>query len=163
MTLPAQDQLDRIERKLFFANILLTFGKLHPDQITTASIDAYQKKRLAEIKSKAAKGGKRLVNLELNYLSGLISWAQERKLCENLLPKYKPLRYRRPLPSVLGKDDITSIIDALPPFWRAFFLCLYHAGMRFNEARTLRWDAIDHIGKVVNVKGKGGDECFIFL
>jgi len=146
------------KRKLFYANILLTFGPLHPDQITTQVIDSYQKKRAAEIQSKAAKGGSRQINLELNYLSGLIKWAQERGYCENILPKYKPMRYKRPLPSVFGHDEIMPIIDALPPFWRAFFLCLYHGGMRFNEARTLKWKAVDYNAGVVNIKGKGDKE-----
>jgi integrase len=148
----------RHKQKLFYANLLLTFGPLHPDQITTQMIDAYQQKRKAEIQSKAAKGGARQINLEINYLAGLISWAKERGYCENLIPKYKPLKYRRPVPTVLSDEDIKPIINALPPFWKAFYLCLYHAGIRFNEARTLKWSAIDYNAGVVNVIGKGDKE-----
>jgi site-specific recombinase XerD len=154
---------EKHKRKLFYANVLMTFGPLHPDQITTQVIDAYQKKRKSEIQSKAAKGGSRQINLELNYLSGLIKWAKDRGYCENLLPQYKAMKYRRPVPTIIGHDDITPIIDALPPFWKAFFLCLYHGGMRKNEAITLKWEAIDHIGKVVTVVGKGDKERVIPL
>lgn len=151
------------KRKLFYANILAHFGSMHPDAITTQAIDGYQQKRQSEIQSKAAKGGSRTINLELNYLSGLVKWAKERGYCENLIPKYKPMRYKRPLPSVLSREEIKPVIDALPPFWKAFFLCLYHAGMRFNEARTLKWTAIDYKAGVVNIKGKGDKERSIPL
>ena len=146
------------KRKLFYANILIYFGSMHPDMITTQTIDAYQQKRLTEIKSKAAKGGARLINLELNYLSGLIKWAKERGYCENLIPKYRPMRYKKPLPVVFGHKEITAIIKVLPPFWKAFFLCLYHGGLRKNEAITLKWSDIDYKAGVVTVKGKGDKE-----
>ncbi len=55
----------------------------------------------------------------------------------------------------MSYEEIKPIIDAHTPFWKAFFLCLYHAGMRFNEARTLRWKAIDQDTHVVNVIENG--------
>ncbi len=86
------------KRKLFYANILLTFGPLHPDMITTQIIDKYQQKRKAEIQSKAAKGGSRQINLEINYLAVLFRGAGERSLREPY-PKYKAMKYKRPVPT----------------------------------------------------------------
>jgi len=78
-------------------------------------------------------------------------------------PKYKAMKYKRPVPTVLSYEEIKPIIDAHTPFWKAFFLCLYHAGMRFNEARTLRWKAIDQDTHVVNVIEMGNKERSIPL
>ncbi len=151
------------KRRAFYANLLSYFGSLHPDSIHSQVIDAYQKQRLSEIRSKATTEGFRSVNLELTYLSAFVKWAYERGYCAGLLPKFRPLKYKRPLPTVLSHSDAMSIINLLPSFWKAFFLCLYHAGMRFNEARTLKWSAIDYQLGVVNIKGKGDKERIVPL
>jgi site-specific recombinase XerD len=148
----------RHKKKLFYANLLIYFGAMHPDDISTQTIDEYQHKRKSEIHSKAAKGGDRQINLELNYLSGLVSWMKERQYCSGLLPKYRPMAYKKALPVVYTHNEITGIIHAMPSFWKGFFLCLYHAGMRKQEVCNLKWSAVDYKAGAVNVVGKGNKE-----
>ena len=66
------------------------------------------------------------------------------------------LPHQRPRPIILSPDEVTRLVDAAEPFYRAFFLCLYTLGFRLSEATYLRWRDIDRESKTVTVIQKGG-------
>jgi len=141
----------REKKKMLLASILPFFGPLMPDRITPQTIQTYKEKRLS--------GGRKIhraVNLELLCLSSMLKWGFKEGLCNDPPEKYQPLPYKRPLPDYINKESLIAIIDAMEYRHRALFLCLYHAGLRKEEACTLTWDLV-HLGSPAHLRvtGKG--------
>jgi hypothetical protein len=70
--------------KLLNGPVLGFFGNFHPDLITDRHIDAYQVKRLIR-----SPGHKRVVNLEITYLSAMIKWWNKKRGVKRSLPMNK--------------------------------------------------------------------------
>lgn len=145
------------KKKMLFGNLIGYFGNIMPDRISINIIDAYKKKRLNE----AGRDIYRAINLEILCLQSMVKWAQERGYCNETLTKSRPLPYKRPLPSPVSKEDLDRFIEVANPFYKAFFLCLYHAGMRYNEVRTLTWDKVNLQDGSIRVYGKGGKTRYV--
>ncbi len=154
----------RDKAKMLFSHILPKFGHLLPDYVTKEMIQSYKEYRLdalnpgfdkKKIDHKNLKG-KRAINLELLCLRALVKWASEEGLCNDDLPHYKALPYRRPKPDVPTTQEIDAIVEAAnDQFHRCLFLALYHAGLRSNEAKILKWDDVDFQSGLIRVWGKG--------
>jgi integrase/recombinase XerD len=131
--------------------ILPFFGGMMPDYITPILLSDFEKKRIEEIGMK-----RREINLEKLCLQSMIKWAASQNMCNNPLPKSKPLPYKRPDPEYLSKDELTAILNNMDLKHRALFMCLYVAGLRSAEARNLKWIDVhfnpDFI-KIMNGKG----------
>jgi len=146
----------RDKKRMLFGNILPFFGRMLPDYISPESIDQYKRKRLDETKL-----GKihRQINLELCCLSAMISWAADpmQGYCNDPLPGYKKLPYRRPVPDTLSGPEAIKILNAMHPYHKAMYYCLYHAGLRKSEATSLRWANVHFDqGMIRVVDAKGG-------
>jgi len=141
----------RNTKRMLFVCILPFFGRMMPDYITPQLIESYKEKRHAEIP-----GHNREINLELLCLSAMVKWAAEQGLCNEPLKKCKPLPYKRPLPEYINRESLMAIIDNMRYRDRALFLCLYHAGLRKEEACTLTWDKV-HLDAPAHLRvtGKG--------
>jgi len=113
-------------------------------------ISLYQKSRNAQGVSN------KTINKELYYVLGFLRWARDEKGLDVRAVKMKKLPYARPIPLVLSPGEVARILEAAPPFYRAFFLALYSLGLRFTEARTLRWSDIDFENNSVRCIQKGG-------
>jgi integrase/recombinase XerD len=127
---------------------------------------------LAEPTKCAKRQGRREINLELLCLSGPSRWAADPKRgaygTEPISLVLFP--YKRPLPDILPKEDATRFIEAMDPFYKAFFCCLVNVGMRvWIEAARLTRKQIDFTtrrdekGNVISwgdirIQGKGGRE-----
>ena len=48
-------------------------------------------------------------------------------------------------------------------YWRAFYLCLYLAGCRQDEIKSLTWPKVNLAAKYMIVTGKGGKERLVPL
>jgi site-specific recombinase XerD len=141
------------KKRMLFSCILPFFGRILPDYITSDLIDFYKRKRLNE----TARGKiHRQINMELMCLSAMISWAANQGYCNDPLPRCAKLPYKRPIPDTLSREEATAIIDAMHPFHRAMYYCLYHAGMRKAEVTSLRWMNVHFEHGVIRVTGKGG-------
>lgn len=131
--------------------ILPFFGNMMPDVITPIMLSDFEKRRIREIGMK-----KREINLEKLCLSSMVKWAKEKGMCNNVLPKSDMLPYRRPDPEHLSHEELMAIIGHMGGRDKALFMCLYVAGLRSLEARTLEWKDVhfapDYI-KVVSGKG----------
>jgi site-specific recombinase XerD len=146
----------RGKRRMLFGNILSFFGRMAPDFITRNLLDAYKTKRVNE-----AGHIYRQVNVELLCLSALVKWAKERGYCIDELVKSKPLPYKRPIPSILSIDEVKAFLLGCDPFYRVYFFVLYYAGLRGNEAKTLKWQDVDFARSYLVVKGKGDKQRII--
>ncbi len=152
------DKTYKDKKKILFGYILPFFGHHIPSYITPPLIESFKTKRLGEIHSKSAKGGNRAINLEINCLSAMVSWGAEQGYCAEVTLKAKKLPYKRPLPDVLTKEELTAFMQVASPFYRALFLCLYNAGLRFLEVTTLTWSRVNFEGGYIKALGKGGKD-----
>ncbi len=150
------------KKKMFAGHIIPFFGAFLPDHITKRSIGLYQQKRIKEMFRRYK--GNRAINLEVLALAALVGWAQDNGLCNNRLPQYKPLPYKKPMPQIPTPLDIERIIDAATtPDHKALFLSLYHAGLRSDEAVRIAWEDVHFAEGFMRVMGKGGHERFVPL
>jgi integrase/recombinase XerD len=136
------------KKKMLYSHIIPHFGNVFADSIPDVMVRQYKTKRKGEIASKVAKGGNRAINLELLCLAALCKWA-------GYPLKFEQLPYRATMPNILSNDEVKSLIEAMEPFYRAFFTCLYGAGMRKKEVFTLTWDRVSFESKSIVVVGKG--------
>ena len=154
------------KKKVLYGHILPHFGNMYPEFITSEIITFYQKKRKAEVlkKVKTVKNiegrfaGNRAINIELIYLSAMIEWAVKDKLCNERLCDYDPLPYRRPIPSILTKEETMKFIKSASLLYRAVLLCLYHAGMRKQEVVTLTLNRVNFEANHITALGKRNKE-----
>jgi integrase len=64
----------------------------------------------------------------------------------------------------MTKDEVRRVIEAAPPYWRAFFATGYAAGLRRMEVAHLRVEHIDaKTGLLRVVEGKGGKSREVML
>jgi integrase len=75
-------------------------------------------------------------------------------------PKVRPVR-----PNVMTREEIARVFDAARmPFWRAYFMTAYAAGLRRMEVAGLRAQDIDsRSGLIRVVNGKGGKSREVML
>lgn len=137
--------------RMLNAQILPYFGNFMPDYVTKLMIEGFKKKRLKE-----HSGINREINLEILCLNSLARWAADQGMCNNPLPKSKPLPYRRPIPEYIRKEELMAIIDGMNFKHRVLFLCLYHAGLRKSEACNLEPHDIHFDPDYIVAHGKGG-------
>lgn len=154
----------RNKKRMLFAHLLPFFGRMMPDYLTPILLEDFKKKRIEELKAahpgKEGKG-RREINLEILCLQAMIKWAVAMNLCNNTLPKQKPLPYKRPLPMTVSREDIKAILERLSPKHRVLYMCLYLAGMRKTEACALTWDNVHFDPDFIVVKGKGSRERIV--
>ncbi len=150
----------RDKKRMLFGNLLNFFGSMAPDFITKNIIDAYKQKRVAEA---APRKIYRAINLEILCLSAMVKWAKDRGYCVDPLVKVVPLPYKRPLPSVLSREDTWSFLRACGPFHYVYFVVLYLCGLRGNEAKTLTWENVDLNRGYLTVIGKGNKQRIVPL
>ena len=155
----------RDKRRILLKHILPFFGNFTFDLITPRLIDAFKLKRIKELKDRGIQGYREL-NLELMTLSNMSRWAVEFGYASQSLKDIKKLPYRRKLPQPLELQTALKFFESAKeePFYYALLLCLYHAGMRKNEAFHLRWgDILWQYNIIRVVKAKGGRERYIPL
>jgi len=138
------------KKRMIFANINPFFGRMMPDLITPILIESYRKKRISESGHKH-----REINLEVLCLQSMIKWGMEHGLCNDTLKKTKALPQTKKLPRTLSRDDLMKLMGAMSLKHRALFMCLYHAGMRKQEACRLKWDDVHFDPDFFRITGKG--------
>ena len=138
--------------------LLPFFGKLQFTALTPTIIEGYKGKRLKDgVK-------KRTVNKELAYLSALVRWATEMRICNPLPFKIKgfpPKQAKAPIPIIPSPAEIQSLIEAFNPRHRGLILLMYDAGLRSSEARFLRAEDIDLQNLIIIVTGKGNKQRIV--
>ena len=145
------------KKKNLFGRILPFFGNMKPDFITKNILEAYQSKRLKE----SGKKIHRAINIELGDLSALTEWGKDHGYCIDSLARIRPLPYKRPIPKVLSLEEMVSFILHCKPVYVAYYLGLYHCGLRSDEAKNLTWANVNYERNCLIVKGKGNKERII--
>lgn len=150
MDMHQADKTVKEKKRMLFTRVLPFFQNYHLDFLSKNIIETYKQKRINE-------SGKvhRQINLELLCLGALWKWAYDNGKCVDEPMRLQKLPYRRPLPDVLTKAEVMAIIDNTDPFHRALFLCLYHAGLRRNEAFNLRTENVNLESGYLKIMGKG--------
>lgn len=138
------------KRLMLWGQILPFFGRIQPDHITPALVQAYKKKRLD-----SRPGIHRSVNLELLCLSAMVKWAAKLNLCDQP-DKFEALPYHKGLPATLSRKEVKKILDAMTGTTKALFATIYYCGLRFQEATRLRPSDLAQDKTFIQVRGKGG-------
>jgi len=146
------------KKRMLLGKILSFFGNYYLDLITKDVIDAYKLKRIEEVKPRTIN---RQINLELLSLSALWKWAHDHNKCNEPPIKYKSLPYKRKLPNILSRDDLVLFVDSCGVFHKAFFLCMWHGGLRFKEVVGLRVKDVDQDAGYLRILGKGDRERLV--
>jgi len=108
-------------------------------------------------KTRHAQGVKnRTINKELAYVFALLKWARREQKIETRKVDYQKLPEHRPIPIVLSPGEIARLLNEADPFHRALLLCLYSVGLRWSEARRLKWEDIDFENRALRCIQKGG-------
>ncbi len=148
------------KKRMLFSAILPHLGNMKLDFITPALIQTYKENRLKE-PTKQKKPIARQINLELYCLSSMAKWAFPRGYSAVEKLPIKVLPYKRPVPQVLSLTETWDFLKACDTFHRAYFLTLYLAGLRSNEAKSLTWQDINFERGTIHVMGKGNRERFV--
>lgn len=135
-------------------HLLLSFGRLPPDQISDRLITAYKQHRLETTTMPSCS---RAVNLELLCLTHMIRWGHKRNLCSPP-EKMEPLPHRKRLPSILSRDEVMTILDHMTVTSRAMYATLYYCGLRMEEVTHLRPSDLSLDAGSLLIRGKGGRE-----
>ena len=138
------------EREYTMVYINRIIGDVPIETFNDHHVSLFQKIRKAQGVSN------KTINKELYYVMAFLKWCREEKEMAVRPVKMKKLPYARPLPIVLSPGEVSRILQAATPFYRAFFLCLYTLGLRFSEAQGLKWDDVDIENMAIRCRQKGG-------
>ena len=133
-------------------------GNYAAEGIGPQHVGIYQRMRSAD----AGRPINRTVNKEIAYFCGMVKWAGKQG---HITPRKIPadrLPYERPLPQVLTSREVSAIIGACEPFYRAYLICLYAMGLRSVEARNLKWRDVDFQRRTIHVVQKGGSSGGVY-
>ncbi|QXE86013.1 tyrosine-type recombinase/integrase [Geomonas nitrogeniifigens] len=120
--------------RVFKSAIIPHFGKYQPGELTQTVYDAFQAK-LA--------GKRRAIIMYQDFLSALIKWMAERNMAELLTFKPSKPKYHAPKPLIPSMADIQSVIDYVAdPTKKQLLITMLWTGLRWNEARLLRWEDV---------------------
>ena len=140
----------------FNRHILRHLGKVRIVDIAPGHFELFKTARKKE------GGPNREINKEVAYIRSFFKWASSIKLCPPISFKVERLPYTAPTPQVLTTDEITKLCEASDLQHRCILLCLYQAGMRLQEALSLKWEDVLWNQKAILVrKGKGNKQRLV--
>lgn len=124
-------------------------GTYPAESINENHIDIYKRLRIKEGASN------RTITKELHYFSGFLRYCEKHKYITPRSFKIERLPYTRPIPLVLTFNEAVRLINAAEGIYKPFLLMLFSLGLRFSEARLLKWTDIDFENNTIKITGKG--------
>ncbi len=142
---------ERDIRGCFKNHVLPHLKDIAVKKIAPAHFTFYKQARKQE------KGSNVSINKEVSYLRGFFKYlARDLGAIDPLPFKTERLKYERPIPTILEADAAEALLAAMEPFYQAYFLLLYGAGLRRNEARMLLIEDVDLKAGSIKIIRKGG-------
>jgi len=130
-------------------NKFLNFIKKQPEQITEDDLKLYLADLISERKQKPAS-----VNLTISALKFFYKEILKKDIFSNI----KPPKSEKKIPTVLSKDEIKLLLDAITNDKHKLLVeLLYSSGLRVSEAVKMKIDDLnlkEKMGKVISGKGK---------
>ena len=127
----------------------LNFIKKQPAQITEDDLKLYLADLISERKQKPAS-----VNLTISALKFFYKDLLRKDIFSNI----KPPKSEKKIPTVLSKDEIKQLLDAITNDKHKLLVeLLYSSGLRVSEAVKMKIDDLnlkEKMGKVISGKGK---------
>jgi len=146
----SQGGLDRAKLSLKAVNAHL--GHLKLIEIDPPTVERYINERVKENSQKDGVDGRRSINLEINTLGALMTWA----LKQGLIPRHPfkdashsiasyHIKIAETTPTVLTFEEIQKMTEALSgnPHGLTIFLGYLLTGMRKGELAQLTWEMVD--------------------
>jgi len=145
------------KKKLLYGYILPYFGEMNPKIIAASRVNRYAQKRLTEIKSPSAvQGGKEAINQEIMALSKFLKFIGHPPK-ENF-KRFTLIERTKEIPT---KEELLAVIDAMEPFWKAFYYTMYYTGCRSDEIKRLKRKDIHLPRRYIFIFGKGSKERLV--
>lgn len=146
-------------------NLTPMFAKLKPNHLSPELIDQYKLHRLSQ-KAGIRKNNvcKRTVAKELANLSAIIKYAVEHNHCDPLPFKIKGFAKKQVKPPqkvIPPPDKIALMLEKCRSDVRPLYKLIYYAGLRNEEARTLKARDIDLDNNIIRVVGKGDKQRIV--
>jgi integrase len=118
----------------FDNRIIPHFGKYQARELTQSIYDAFQE---------MLKGKRRAIIMYQDFLSAMLKWMQKRNMAEGLTFTPSKPKYHPPKPLIPSMDDIQAVIDYVEDLdKKALLTTMFWTGLRWNEARLLRWEDV---------------------
>lgn len=129
-------------------NLIKVLGTVPVESLNDGLVTLYKHTR----QGKVCNGS---INKELAWFSGFCTWLRKQG---RDVPRItiERLPYHPAIPTVLTPQEVSAILKAANPFYRAYFGCAYFCGLRRAEIRDLEWRNIDQTSHTLRVEGKGG-------
>jgi len=124
------------------------FAGLRLTDISPEKIEQYQERRIAEVEAAT-------VNHDLRVLRRMLRLAERKDLIvQNPFTRIEFLRQKTPrLPHILTFAEEEKLLGVAVPYLRMLVILILETGMRSHrEALPLRWDAIDFIRDLIQVR-----------
>lgn len=132
------------DKVLAFNIIIPHFGELQPQQLTQRIFDDFQTK---------LKGKRAAIIKYQHYLMAMINWMIKRKLADQLNFKAEKPKYHASKPVIPNMVDVQRVIDQeADPARKMLLITMLWTGLRWNEARLLRWEDVYPVQGVIRVR-----------
>lgn len=117
-----------------FRHIVEYFGKYRPGELTQTVFDGFQRKYT----------GKRAAIIKYqHYLTALIAWMVKRNLADPLTFKPDKPKYHASKAVIPSMQEMQAVIDLeMDPAKKMLLITMLWTGLRWNEARLLRWEDV---------------------
>lgn len=133
-----------------FKQIIPHFGNYRVSELTQTVYDEFHKKLPRK---------RRAIIMYQHYLSAMIRWAVERDMCKPLEFKPHQPKYKAGKPVIPSMADIQAVIDSqTDPSKKTLLEVMLWTGLRWNEARLLRWEDVYLAQRVMRVRESDEEE-----
>lgn len=134
--------------KLSLKWLLPHFGKLQVQRITPTIINQYKLCRGQHV---------RAINKELNYLKGIIKYMVTNGYTNPLTFKIEMLPYKPSIPQIPHPNEIEKFVREIKDSGKkAMVLLMFWAGLRYKDAKNIRWERINWDTQTINLSETKG-------
>lgn len=138
-------------KKTVFKNTLIPhFGNYRVRELTQTTFDLFQQ---------TLPGKRRAIIMYQHFLMAMIKWMVKRKKASPLDFTPEEPKYHAPKVVVPSMEDIQKVIDYVTaPDKKMLLITMLWTGLRWNEARLLRWEDVYPKQKIIRVRESQQEE-----